>query len=216
MSCSIFDVVAPYTLIGDEQLATLYELSLNVSDTGIPGDIVEAGVADGGSAALIAQPHAHDDARRLYLYDTWEGIPPATPEDGHLAQSHTGAWKGTQERVREALAVVGYPERSVQWRKGLFADTMASGQLLPGRVALLHVDCDFHESVLLSLRVFYPRVSDGGFVILDDFNYWPGCRKAFYTWCRETGEMPLIERSGRYGLWWQKGRISNVPNRDMA
>jgi len=216
MSCSIFDVVAPYTLIGDEQLATLYELSLMVSDTGIPGDIVEAGVADGGSAALIAQPHAHNDARRLYLYDTWEGIPPATPEDGVLAQSHTGAWKGTQGKVCEALALVGYPERLVQWRKGLFADSMTSGQPLPSRVALLHVDSDWHDSVLLALRTFFPRVSDGGYIILDDWAYWQGCRKAFYAFCQETGETPLLERSGRYSVHWQKGRVSNVPNRDMS
>jgi len=215
MSSSIFDVIAPYTLIGDEQLATLYELSLNVSDARIPGDIVEAGVCSGGSAAIIGQPHAHDNSRRLWLYDTFQGIPPAGPEDGVLAQSHTGEWKGTQERVREALALVGYPERLVQWRQGLFATTMAPSQPLPGRVALLHVDSDWHDSVLLALRTFFPRVSDGGYVVLDDWAYWQGCRKAFYIFCEETGETPLLERSGRYGVYWQKGRVSNVPDRDM-
>ncbi len=215
MSSSIFDVVAPYTLIGDEQLATLYELSLTVSDASIPGDIVEAGVCNGGSAALIAQPHAHNDTRRLYLYDTFEGIPPATPEDGHLAQSHTGAWKGAQDKVREVLALVGYPDKSVVWRKGVFAATMALGQPLPARIALLHCDADWFSSVLLALRTFYPLVSDGGYVVLDDWGHWQGCRKAFYTWSAETGETPLLERTGRYGVWWQKNRISNVPNRDM-
>jgi len=216
MSSDLFRAVAPYTLIGEQQLATLHNLSRNIADAGIPGALVECGVANGGSAAIIAEPHVHDTARRLWLYDSFEGIPPAGPQDGHLAQSHTGEWKGTQERVRETLALVGYPERLVQWRKGLFADTMASGQPLPACVALLHVDCDWHDSVLLALRTFYARVSDGGYVILDDFNYWPGCRRAFYIWCQETGEMPLIERSGKYGLWWCKGHISNVPNRDMT
>jgi len=215
MSSDLFRAVAPYTLIGERQLATLHDLSRNIVDAGIPGDIVEAGVANGGSAAIIGQPHSANPDRHLWLYDTFEGIPSATPEDGHLAQSHTGEWKGTQERVREALALVGYPERLVQWRRGLFATTMTT-EPLPERVALLHVDSDWHDSVLLTLRTFYARVSDGGYVVLDDFAHWAGCRKAFYAWCSETREMPLLERTGRYSVYWQKGRISNVPHRDMS
>lgn len=215
MSSDLFHAVAPYTLIGEQQLATLHDLSRNVADAGIAGDIVEAGTANGGSAAIIAAPHAHDTGRQLWLYDSWQGIPPATPEDGVLAQSHTGEWKGTQDRVREALALVGYPERSVVWRRGLFVTTMAH-EPLPEHVALLHCDADWFNSVLLTLRTFYPLVSDGGYVILDDFAHWEGCRKAFYRWCAETGETPLLERYGRYGVYWQKGRVSNVPNRDMT
>jgi len=215
MSSDLFRAVAPYTLIGERQLATLHNLSRTVADAGIPGALVECGVANGGSAAVIAEPHAHDNNRRLFLYDTWAGIPPATPEDGVLAQSHTGEWKGTQERVREALALVGYPERSVVWRRGLFATTMAN-EPLPEHVALLHVDCDWRDSVRLVLNVFAPLMSAGGYIILDDFCHWKGCRQAFYEWCSASGEMPLIERSGKYGLYWQVGRISNVSNRDMS
>jgi len=215
MSLDLFRAVAPYTLISEQQLATLHDISRNIADAGIPGALVECGVANGGSAAIIAEPHVHDATRALYLYDTFQGIPPAGPEDGVLAQSHTGEWKGTQGKVCEALALVGYPERSVMWRKGLFATTMAPSQPLPSRVALLHVDSDWHDSVLLALRTFFPRVSDGGYVILDDWAYWQGCRKAFYAFCQESGETPLLERSGRYSVYWQKGRISNVPDRNM-
>jgi len=212
---TLFRTVAPYTLIGDRQLATLHDLSRNVAGAGICGDIVECGVANGGSAAVIAQPHVAHATRRLFLYDTFQGIPPAGPEDGHLAQSHAGEWKGTQDKVREALGLVDFPEQRVMWRAGQFADTFAN-ESLPARVALLHADCDFYAGVLLTLQVFYPRVSDGGYVVLDDFGWWPGCRKAFYQWCRETGETPLVERTGKYGLYWKKGRASNVPNRDMS
>jgi len=214
-TAALFRAVAPYTLIGERQLATLHDLSRNVADAGIPGDLVEAGVANGGSAAIIAEPHISASSRHLWLYDTFQGIPPSGPEDGRLARSHTGAWQGTQDSVRAALALVDYPERSVVWRPGLFAQTMARDLPCPAQVALLHIDADWYDSVLLTLRMFYPLVSERGYVVLDDFGWWPGCRKAFYAWCAETGETPLLERSGRYGVWWQKGRVSNVPGRDM-
>lgn len=215
-NADLFRAVAPYTLISTHQLAALHTLSRAVADAGIPGDLVEAGVANGGSAAIIAAPHISDSSRHLWLYDTFHGIPPSGPEDGHLAQSHTGAWKGTRDRVRAALALVGYPEQSVVWRQGLFAETMAPDQPCPMHVAILHADCDWHDSVLLTLRMFYPLVAEGGYIILDDWGHWPGCRTAFYAWCAETGETPLLERSHQYGVWWQKGRMSNVPNRDMS
>lgn len=209
--------VAPYTLIAPDLLTLLHALSRDVRADGIVGDLVECGVANGGSAAVIGEPHTTGDTadRRLWLYDTWEGIPPATERDGHLAQSHTGAWRGSQERVREALAVVDYPLERVEWRRGLFADTMANAAL-PERVALLHLDCDWYESVLLCLRTLAPRVTAGGSIVLDDFGWWKGCREAFFQWCAETGQAPLLERAGKYGAWWEVGRESNVPGREMT
>ena len=59
---------------------------------------------------------------------------------------------------------------------GRFEQTF--GRAEPTAVALLHVDCDFYEPVRLSLEAFFPRVSPGGFVVLNDYGTFPGCRAA--------------------------------------
>lgn len=52
-------------------------------------------------------------------------------------------------------------------------------------------------------------VSDGGFIILDDFGHFEGCRVAFYEFCRDFNVMPLLERCGYTQAWWQKGATNN-------
>ena len=89
-------------------------------------------------------------------------------------------------------------------RKGLFIQTFK--QTLPQRIALLHIDGDWYESVLLTLETFYPLVADGGVIILDDFGFWEGCRRAFYEFCRKYRVEPLIERVGDTQAYWIKGK----------
>ncbi len=62
---------------------------------------------------------------------------------------------------------------------------------------------------LLTLETFYPAMPPGGCVVLDDFGYWPGCREAFYDFCRRSGEKPLLERVGGTQAWWIKGLAAN-------
>ncbi len=93
------------------------------------------------------------------------------------------------------------------FRKGWFSQTF--NQPLPESVALLHCDADWFESVLLTVRTFYDLIPDGGIVVLDDFGWWEGARRAFYVFCRETGEEPLLNRIGRIQAFWIKGKRHN-------
>jgi O-methyltransferase len=80
---------------------------------------------------------------------------------------------------------------------------------LPERVALLHCDADWYDSVHIVLRTFYPLIPPGGCVILDDFGYWEGCREAFYDFCLQRGEKPLLERLEADQAYWIKGKTHN-------
>jgi O-methyltransferase len=68
----------------------------------------------------------------------------------------------------------------------------------------LHIDADWYDSVFYSLETFYQRVSDGGFIVLDDFGHWEGAREAFYDFCMEHSIKPLIERTGYTQAFWRK------------
>lgn len=199
--------VQPYTMSDPLRLVTLNKLVQELSTNGVAGDIVECGVCNGGSAAVMATAVVQCPERSLWLYDTFEGIPQAHETDGPLAQTLTGHFVGSVQMVREALSKVGYPLERVTLKKGLFRETFKDQ--LPGNIALLHIDADWYESVLLALQTLYPLVSDGGFIVLDDFGHWEGSRKAFYDFCRAESIQPLLERVGATQAFWRKGLEHN-------
>jgi O-methyltransferase len=197
--------VKPYTLCGNRRLRTLAQLARQINDHGIAGDIVECGTCNGGSAALLAT--FLGERRHLWLYDSFQGMPGTVAKDGEEARQYEGACVGQVERVKEVLGKVGTRPDQYTIRKGWFQDTFR--QELPERVALLHCDADFYDSVLLTLETFYPRIPAGGCVVLDDFGYWEGSREAFYDFCARHGERPLLERVTSSQAYWTKGKQHN-------
>lgn len=205
------EAVRPYTMIENDRLEKLFRLAKLVFKKQIPGDIVECGVCNGGSAALIAAAIQPSD-RKIWLYDTFSGIPAPGKLDGPAASAFTGGLKGDLVKVREVFSAVSIPEKNIVIREGEFNKTFA--QPLPGTIALLHIDADWYESVGLCLETFYTRVSEGGVIILDDFGYWEGTRLAFYEFCRKNRIAPLLERVGDTQAYWIKGREHNRHGRD--
>lgn len=198
--------IKPYSLGDLRVLRKLYDLGKDTGTRRIQGDFVECGVLNGGSAAAIACA-LRETGKKIWLYDSFEGMPPASPVDGITAAQLEGACKGTEEKVREALALARFPTADLVIRKGWFQDTFK--EPLPEKVSLLHLDCDWYESVLLSLRTFYDRVSEDGIIVLDDFGHWEGCREAYYDFITERRLKPLLERFGHTQAFWIKGRAHN-------
>ena len=192
--------VLPYTMVGLDRLRKLDELANVVDRDGIRGDIVECGTCNGGSGAILARvacrsPHG----RHTWLLDSFAGLPPAGDKDGPLAAEYTGLCCGQAETVREVLRKMGVPENSVTLVPGWFQDT------LPGlpveQIALLHIDADWYDSVLVVLKHLYDKVAAGGFVVFDDFGYWEGCRRAcddFLTSRRINVPLTIIDGIGAY------------------
>lgn len=129
---------------------------------GVPGDLAELGVYRGGVGRLMAKTCP---TRTVRLFDTFTGIPwdGYSPEDdGH----HPGEFAASLHEVREALSDCP----NVVFHPGLFPGT-AAGE----RFALVHLDADLYESTRAGLAWFWPRLSDGGCIVLDDWR-WPYCR----------------------------------------
>ena len=132
----------------------------------------------------------------------------ASVEINSLAASTFAAAQCRMSNERQpVVGLVGFPPERAVFRPGLFAETFTAA--LPHRVALLHLDCDWYDSVLAGLRTFYPRIPDGGIVVLDDFGFWEGTRRAFYAFCREFDVEPLLEHEGSTQAYWIKGREHN-------
>ncbi|MDG4807191.1 TylF/MycF/NovP-related O-methyltransferase [Micromonospora sp. WMMD1120] len=183
-------------------LTLLYNLAAQACARQLPGDIVECGVYNGGSAAAIGLAIRHHP-KRLWLYDSFQGLPTPTASDDRDAARFAGELIGDPSRVRARLAEAGVRTDATILCEGWFDETFA--QPGPDAVALLHIDADFYDGVRAVLRHFYDRVVAGGVIIMDDFAWWEGTRRAFYEFCVERKIAPIVHRHGVTGaLYWFK------------
>jgi len=207
----LFALVQANTYCDYETLKSLARLARLVDEAKIEGDFVECGTYKGGSAAVIA--HYMKAHRHLWLYDSFQGLPPATEVDGADAQEWTGKCYGTETEVLELMKAAGVPENRFTLMKGWFNETFK--EHLPEKVAFLHCDADWYDSVLLVLETFYPRMENGAVIVLDDFGAWEGCREAFYDFCQKHNVKPLLERVAQAQAFWVKGKTTNRPPREI-
>jgi O-methyltransferase len=150
----------------------------------IPGDFVECGVWRGGSSMAIAlklQQLGVAD-RQLWLYDTFGRMPPPGEHDGGIPpeplyqlNNFTNTPGLTLADVRRAMESTGYPPERVTYVEGLVEETLP--RTVPAQLALLRLDTDWYESTHHEL-VHLSRLAPGGVLLVDDYGFFPGARKA--------------------------------------
>lgn len=173
-----YRAVRPYTMCGPARLRGLYHAVERAVASGVPGGLVECGVARGGSAALMGLAARQRGARRpLWVFDTFDGLPPPTDADAdrEIGQAYAGGCRGTASEVEALLARLGILG-DARLVKGLFEETVPD--CATGPIAVLHLDCDWYESVAVCLEHLYDRVSPGGVIQIDDYGHWAGTRRA--------------------------------------
>jgi O-methyltransferase len=169
--------VRKYTMVLRPRLRALYHATQQLDVQNIPGDIVECGVYNGGSAGVLAYASRHSHpARTLWLFDSFEGLPPATEGDGAKGQDRTRTCRGSKQKVQELMEALGIAKARVKIIKGWYPETLPQVQL--GHIGLLHTNADGYESARLSLERFYDAVSPHGFMVVDDYGHGIGCRTA--------------------------------------
>ncbi|HET6469904.1 MAG TPA: TylF/MycF/NovP-related O-methyltransferase [Geminicoccaceae bacterium] len=210
------DLCQPYTMTSMERLYAVWQAVGHIVRNGIPGALVECGVWRGGSSmmAALALRHFGDDGRRLWLYDTFAGMPEPGPEDvkfeggdaaskwGELASGDHNAWNfAPLDEVRSNLVRTGLPADRFVCVQGRVEETLP-GQA-PERLALLRLDTDFYASTRAELKHLYPRLAPGGVLIVDDYGSWQGSRQAVEEYFSTRGAIPLLARTdagGRIGV----------------
>jgi hypothetical protein len=196
-------IVTPYTMASPERIRLLIGLAHLVESERIPGDMVECGVCNGGSAAILAHSAAHSRlTRTTWLFDSFAGLPAPTDQDGPNAKAHEGDCVGSIEKVKEVLALVGANMLEVNIVVGWFS------RVFPGiginEIAMLNLDSDWYLSERLCLERLYPCVVPNGVVYFDDYYYWPGCQRAVDEYFASLKEpLPKFNRVG-HAMWLQR------------
>jgi asparagine synthase (glutamine-hydrolysing) len=172
-------------------LLDLCDAAQQLDRKNLHGLIIEAGVALGGSAIILAKTKA--PARPLHLYDVFGMIPPPSTGDGPDAHAryieiasgraigikgsrYYGYETGLLEKVQRNFVQFGIDLEQTHthvW-PGLFEDTLQVNQ----PVALAHIDCDWYDSVWLCLERITPHLIRGGVLVVDDYWDWQGCKRA--------------------------------------
>jgi hypothetical protein len=175
-----------------------YNAAKYVSKNKIAGDIVECGVWRGGVSALMKDvlvKYANNSPRKLWLFDTFEGMSDPTEydfKDGRgntfkdtLAQFNQEAlpdggntWcRGEIDDVRNTMNRSANDMIELKFIKGMVEDTLEQSEL-PDKISILRLDTDFYESTKKEFEVLFPRLVKGGILYVDDFGSWAGARKA--------------------------------------
>jgi len=195
-----------HTAIGLRRLDNIQRCVETALADGIPGDLIETGVWRGGATILmrgILKVHGVTD-RRVWVADSFQGLPaPDTeryPLDAFWSKS-AGRLCVPLDAVKDLFARYQLLDEQVRFLPGWFAETLPGAPI--ERLAVLRLDGDLYASTMDSLSHLYPKVSPGGFVIVDDYNI-ESCRRAVEDFRSAQGIGDPIDDIDGWGVYWRR------------
>lgn len=195
------------TMIGLKRLNNIQYCIEEVLKNKIEGDLIETGVWRGGACIFMkAVLSAYEENERtVFVADSFEGLPkpdatnfPADQGDSHHTEKFLAV---SQENVEENFRRYNLLDSKVVFLKGWFKDTLPHAPIT--KLSILRLDGDMYGSTMDALTHLYPKLSKGGFCIIDDY-VLPGCKKATDDYrAKEKIDAPLIQIDNS-GVYWQK------------
>jgi O-methyltransferase len=197
------------TMIGTKRLQNLRDCVRTVVQDEIPGDLIETGVWRGGACIFMrgALKAYGDNSRTVWLADSFQGLPRPNaekyPEDA--ADTH---WKRSDvlgislDQVKSNFARYHLLDDRVRFLKGWFSETLPTAPIQS--LAILRLDGDMYESTMDALSSLYPRLSPGGFVIVDDYFYTKSCEAAISDYREANGIVDPIIKIDDDAVFWRR------------
>lgn len=199
------------TMVGLKRLDNVQQCVTSVIRDGVPGDLLEAGVWRGGVAifmrAVLAAYGVSD--RLVWAADSFRGLPP--PDESRYPADAGDTHHELDEILGVSLDVVqenfrryGLLDDRVRFVPGWFRDTLPTVPV--EHLAVLRLDGDMYESTIVALNALYPKLSVGGYLIIDDYLSHPACREAVtdYRNAHRVAE-PILEIDWT-GAYWRRER----------
>jgi hypothetical protein len=197
-----------YTMIGIKRLDNLRFCVEDALERDVPGDFIETGVWRGGAAIFMrAALKAHGVTDRIvWAADSFEGLPkpdaekyPADAGDVHYLISDLAV---SLEQVQSHFKVFDLLDSQVKFLKGWFKDTLPQAPFK--KFAVARLDGDIYESTMDALVTIYPKLSVGGYLIVDDYGAVLGCKKAIHDYRDKHGIKDEIKDIDGVGVFWKK------------
>ncbi len=190
-------------------MSNLQECVESVLQDNVPGDLIETGVWRGGASIFmraILKAYGVKD-RKVWVADSFEGLPPPSPavhaDKGDFLHK-IDILAVSLDEVRRNFEKYGLLDDQVEFLKGWFKDTLPTAPIQ--RLALMRLDGDMYQSTMDALTNLYPKLSAGGYVIIDDYA-WKACRQAVTEFRQQEGIRDEIMIIDNWGAYWRRGRM---------
>ena len=199
--------ILAHSMAGNKRLLNIQQLAEDVINKNVPGDFIETGVWRGGSCIFmtaVLRAYGITD-RNVYVCDSFQGLPrpneyayPVDKGDTHFTAPFLAV---SLEQVQ--LNFEGYDllNNQVKFVKGWFSDTLPTLEV--EKLAILRLDGDMYESTIVALENLYPKLSVGGYVIVDDYGL-PNCRRALADYREFHGIADEYVPIDNSSVYWQK------------
>lgn len=197
-----------HTMIGIPRLNNLQYCVETVIKEGIPGDFIETGVWRGGASIFMAgllKVYGITD-RQVWVADSFKGLPPPNferyPQESEIEFHRIKCLAVSLDEVRQNFERYDLLSDRIRFLQGWFRDTLPTAPIQ--QLAIMRLDGDLYESTMDGLVHLYPKLSPGGFVIIDDYHSVQSCNDAVADFCREQADVIEVIPLTNGGAYWRK------------
>jgi len=192
-----------YTMIGHRRLENVQMCVEEILRNEVPGDLIETGAWRGGTTIFmraLLKAHGVMD-RKIWVADSFEGMPIPKDKNDGWNLSRIDYLKVSLDEVKSNFERFDLLDEQVEFIKGWFCDSLPNAPI--NKLALLRLDGDIYSSTMDSLQNLYHKVSQGGYVIVDDYHSWSSCRRAITDFLEKNSIKPEIKTVDWSGAYWK-------------
>jgi O-methyltransferase len=180
----------------------------------VPGDLIETGVWRGGATIFMrgVLKAYGETSRNVWVADSFEGLPPPDtaryPADAGDRFHEQGGLAVGVEQVKHNFERYGLLDDQVKFLVGWFKDTLPTAPI--EQLAVMRLDGDLYESTWQAIEALYPKLSPGGFCIVDDYGTLVDqCQRAIHDYRDAHGITEEIVDIDGWGAYWRKAGEPN-------
>lgn len=201
------------TMAGHLRLENIRQCVYAVLEDGVAGDLIETGVWRGGSSifmrGVLAARGVSD--RTVWVADSFQGLPSASADAHPVDRAYdmdgfAGLAVGL-DQVEANFAKYGLLDEHVRFLVGWFKDTLAAAPI--EQLAVARLDGDLYESTIDAITALYPKLSIGGYLIVDDYNaplFADACGQAIRDYRAQHGISEPLQTIDWTGVYWRRER----------
>ena len=214
---NLFRKIYPYTMVDSKRLSNIYDLAELIEKNKLKGAFLECGVWKGGCAAIMGFVAKRAKSnRKIWLFDSFKGLPEPTAKDGKIARDYAqNRAEGKLETINKCVGPLDDVKKiffnilkinpdNVVIKKGWFQDVLPEARSEIGPISILRLDGDWYESTKCCLVNLYDNVIRGGYIVIDDYGHWSGCKKSVDDFLAERKIKTSLIKIDYAGVYFKK------------